>query len=171
MASILLADRSGPSVNIITLDSTELSKGLRFSSHTGLIAIMVPAWRDFTDAIMTAGAEKPDVRIMLSGVLPTVSPCDSACISFISIYDTMKPEEAINPVWKENLKPLLSLVESKVIIFTDGPDLSTKRMEAMKYHDRIAGSHIHYLKSDAMNTLLEHPDRLIKVLEDGLDAR
>ena len=78
---------------------------------------------------------------------------------------------AINPVWEENLKPLLSSVESKVIIFTDGPDLSTKRMEAMKYHDRIAGSHIHYLKSDAMNTLLEHPDRLIKVLEDGLDAR
>lgn len=78
---------------------------------------------------------------------------------------------AINPVWQENLKPLLSSVESKVIIFTDGPDLSTKRMEAMKYHDRIAGSHIHYLKSDAMHTLLEHPDRLIKVLEDGLDAR
>lgn len=78
---------------------------------------------------------------------------------------------AINPVWKEDLKPLLSSVEASVIIFTDEPDLSSTRMQAMKYHDRIAGSRIHYLKSDAMKTLLSHPERLIRVLEDVLDAR
>ncbi|MGC8514830.1 MAG: hypothetical protein ACP5OC_01680 [Thermoplasmata archaeon] len=106
----------------------------------------------------------PDCIILTSG--PSVS---AALIASVR----SRPSGAIiaiNPMWKEDLKPLLSSVESSVIIFTDGPDLSSIRMQAMKYHDRIAGSRIHYLKSDAMKTLLGHPERMIKVLEDALDA-
>ena len=77
----------------------------------------------------------------------------------------------INPIWQDDLKPLLSSVEARVIIFTDGPDLSSIRMQAMKYHDRISGSRIHYLKPGPMKALLEHPERLIKALEDAIDAR
>lgn len=78
---------------------------------------------------------------------------------------------AINPTWEEKLKPLLRSVETKVRIFTDGPDLSSTRMQAMKYHDRISGSHIYYLKPGRLKALLEHPERMIRTLEDAIDAR
>lgn len=77
---------------------------------------------------------------------------------------------AVNPVWNHDLAPVLSSVDSKVIIVTDGPELSGFRMQAMKYHDRISGSIVQYLRSDAVKTLLEHPDRVIKMLEDDLNA-
>jgi len=77
---------------------------------------------------------------------------------------------AVNPAWNHDLGPVLSSVGSRVIIVTDGPELSGSRMQAMKYHDRISGSSINYLRADAIKTLLEHPERMIKILEDGLDA-
>ncbi|MCL4451700.1 MAG: hypothetical protein M1327_03625 [Candidatus Thermoplasmatota archaeon] len=131
----------------------------------GFNVVYINAGPSQEDELDKIASESPGCLILTSGSVITAALVDSLK------YRHVGTVIAINPLWNDSLKPLLSSVEASLIIFTDAPDLSNVRMHAMKYHDRIARSRIHYLRSNAIKTLLEHPDRIIKSLEETLDAK
>ncbi len=73
----------------------------------------------------------------------------------------------VSPLWDDEIKHELHRVEIPVLILSYSSDLSKEGISAMKYHDRIAGSTVKYLKGGEKN--LRHPERLIQILQEWLD--
>ncbi len=151
-------------LHVVLDDVTEEHFSSRMAS-AGFTAVHISAGPGQEEELDKIASESPGCIILTSGIVLTAALLDSMK------YRHVDAVIAINPLWNDSLKPLLSRVETSLIIFTDAPDLSNVRMQAMKFHDRVAGSRIHYLRSDAIRTLLDHPDRIIKLLEETLDAK
>lgn len=73
------------------------------------------------------------------------------------------------PVWKDEIRKLLSMVDFPVMLITSRSDLSPQGISTMKYHDRIAGSVVRYLKRGELE--MRHPDRIARLLEEWLNDR
>ncbi len=146
-------------------DSKTISRFSERVANAGFKAIFIVAQDPLKAQLEEHCSIDQDCVLLISGVL--VKDALLASLNLGGIEAII----AVNPEWSHDLGPVLSSVVTRVIIVTDGPELSSSRMQAMKYHDRISGSTINYLRLDAVKTLLDHPERMIKMLEDGLDAR
>ena len=131
---------------------------------------------------LTGAMRKIGLHVTFLPGLPEREKLPSACIvvaegtqfadTIIKLVESGRKDISLIglfPGWAERVRSQLHSIEFPVLIISGESDLSTESLAAMKYHDRISGSTVKYLRGK--NHQFDHPDRLARIVEAWINEQ